>query len=178
MVNKLKQLDLANVPEQQEFVRMEPGGYICRVCKVDDVVAKEYLLIEYDIAEGQHKGRYTDLWADKGFWAGKLYRSYKQTALSQFKGFITAVANSNKGFAWNSDEQQLVNKLFGAVIAEEQYLKKDGSVGTRLYVSDVRSVDKIKAGDFKTPPLKMLNNQGAKAAFGGTEVNTDDLPFK
>jgi hypothetical protein len=177
MVNKLKQLDLANVPEQQEFVRMEPGGYICRICKVQDNVGAEYLIIEYDIAEGPLKGHFTDLWANRGFWGGRFYRSYKQSALSFFKGFITAVEGSNQ-FRWTSDEQALVNKLVGLVLAEEQFLKKDGSVGTRLYVSDVRSVDKIKAGDFKTPPLKMLNNQGAKAAFGGTEVNTDDLPFK
>jgi len=167
----MKTVDLTNVPDRQEFSRLTSGAYICKIGKVDDQADKECLKIEYDIAVGQFKDYYTELFVNMGFWGGTLYRSYKDSALSFFKGFITAIANSNPGFAWTSNEQQLVGKLFGAVIAEEEYFKKDGTIGTRLYVADVRSIDKIKSGDFKVPSLKTVNKSDAKTSFKGTEVS-------
>ena len=164
----MKELDLANIEPQKEYKRIGAGGYIAKIGKVEDFPDKEYLKIEYDIAEGEFKDYYTELYVSKGFWGGTFFRSYKNTALSFFKSFVTSVENSNKGFVWTSNEQQLVGKLMGIVLGEElNPNKSDGS--TRLYVDQVRSVDSIRKGDYKVPPVK--GKADAKTAFKGTEVS-------
>ena len=175
----MKELDFSQVEEQKEYVKIVPGGYVCKVESVKDVPEKEYLIIEWDFAEGQLKGHYADLFERKGFWAGKFFRSYKASALSFFKAWITAISNSNQGFAWTSNEQQLVGKKFGAVIAEEEYLKANGDVGTRFYVAETRSVDVIRKGDFKVPDKKLLK-VNAKTPFAASDfgVDVENLPFK
>lgn len=172
----MKAIDLNSVQEQQNFARLIPGGYIAKITHVEDVPTKEYLKIEYDIAEGQFAGYFKDLMDRKLFWGGKFVRSYKETALSFFKHFINSIAESNQGFAWTSNESQLIGKKIGIVLAEEEYGKQDGSVGVRLYVADTRSTDKIKSGDFKTPPLKKLKQLSPNTPFGASDFGVD-VPF-
>jgi len=151
----MKTIDLTNVQEVQDE-RLCAGGYVCVLETVTDVPAKEYLKIEYDIAEGNFKGYYSDLFSNRGFWGGTFYRSYKEKALSFFKGFITAVEKSNYGYKWNNDETSLNNKKIGLVLGEEEYRANDGSVKKRLYVHKTLSVDDIHFNKFTVPPLKTL----------------------
>lgn len=66
-------------------------------------------------------------------------KSYKQKALRFFKGFKTAVEESNRNYTFKNDPQSLVGKFMGVVLGEEEYRANDGSVKTRLYVHEVRS---------------------------------------
>ena len=169
----MKALDLANVEDRKEFSKVQPGGYVCRIESVQDVVEKEYLKIEYDFAEGEHKQHYFELFQAKGFWGGRFIRSYKEKALPFFKSFNTAVENSNPGYKWDNDERKLLTKFVGLVLAEEEYRKNDGKIGTRLYVDQTRSVDEIRKGNFKVPELKRL--QGADS-FGQSVPANDVIP--
>lgn len=152
----MKRLDLNNVQEAGNFEKLCPGGYICRYTDVNDVSDKEYLYMEFDIAEGRFKDYYKGMSDRFGFWSGRCYRSYKEKALPMFKRMISAVQNSNPGYAWNYDERTLIGKLVGIVFGEEEYIGNDGTVKTRLYVSYETSVDDIKKGKFRTPALKQL----------------------
>ena len=94
----MKELDFSQVEEQKEYVKIVPGGYIAKVESVKDVPEKEYLIIEWDFAEGQLKGHYADLFERKGFWGGKFFRSYKASALSFFSPdstFLRAQSSSS-----------------------------------------------------------------------------------
>ena len=73
-----------------------------------------------------------------------------------------------------SDERKEVE-----AVLKEEYEKSDGSVGVRLYVKEVKTVQEIKDGNFKIPELKVLKNRpSAPVNNGFTEVDTgDDLPF-
>lgn len=176
----MKNINWNNVPDPAELPRLGPGGYICKITMVKDVPEKEYLYLEYDIAEGQHKGHWNELYKAKSFWGGKFYRSYKETALSMFKGFLTAVKDSNPGFIFNNEEKRLEGQLIGLVLGEEEYRKQDGSDGTRLYVAAARSVDKIRSGDFIVPPKKLLQAGGTGRTEGfypTNDVPDDDVPF-
>lgn len=175
----MKNVNWNEVPDPVEFDRLAPGGYVCVMKCVVDVPEKEYLKIEYDIAEGPQKGYYDALYKSKGFWGGTLFRSYKEKALSMFKGFLTAVKKSNPGFVFENEEKRLEGKLVGLVLSEEEYIGNDGKTKTRLYVSAVRSVDKIRKGDFTVSPLKKLNNPPAGAAFYpvNESIDDDDVPF-
>ena len=176
----MKNINWNNVPDPVELPRLTPGGYVCRITVAKDVPEKEYLKLEYDIAEGEFKGHWNELYKAKSFWGGTFFRSYKEKALSMFKGFLTAVKESNPGFVFENDEKRLEGKLVGLVLGEEEYRKKDGSDGTRLYVANVRSVDKIRKGDFVVPPKKLLQEGGSMSNngfFPTNDVEDDDVPF-
>lgn len=150
----MKNVDLTNVEEAKEYVRLAAGGYICKITKVEDVPGKEYLKIYYDIAQGDFKGYFTDLMDAKNFWGGTFIKSYKETALSFFKAFTTAVENSNPKYKFDNDETKLVGRLVGLVLGEEGYVANDGSSKNRLYVKETRSIDVIKNKQFEVPEYK------------------------
>ena len=155
--------DWENIKETSDFKRLEPNAYICAIKSVEDVANKEYIKICFDIVKGDNKGYFQKLYdadtrKDKK-WpiAGTLIRSYKDTALSMFKGFITAVEKSNKNYKWNFDEKTLVKKYIGLIIADEEYLNQKGQKRVRNYVASVRSLEAIEKGDFTIPALKELD---------------------
>lgn len=184
----MKKLNLDGVQEFKDFKAPKAGGYVCGILKVEDVPEKEYLKIYYDIAEGEFKKYYTNLVKevervkDIPF----FFASYKDTALKFFKGTITAVEKSNKGFVWKDNEKDLVNKKIGLVLYEEEYIKSDGSVGSSLRVDKAHSVEAITNGDFEVPERKCVaqtvsnvSDPFAKPStavaddfFGGTEETT------
>ena len=145
------------------FKRIPDGAYIVGVKKVEDVSDKEFLRLELDICKGEYKNWYQQQYdADKRetkYWPrdGVLVRSYKEKALPFFKGFITAITKSNPKFEWKWNEQDLKNKVFGVVVGTEEYLKKNGGVGTRPYIDSVHSVEAIEKGDYTVPDVKKLD---------------------
>ena len=181
---------IADVEEAGGFKRPEAGGYVCRITYVEDRPEQEYLYIEYDFAEGEFKDYFRDLNDKKGFWIGNFVKSYKKKAWPFFKGFCTAVTESNKGFTFDADEyadeRTLKNKLIGLVLGEKDYIKGDGSIGSCLYVDKTLSVDRIRKGDFKVPEYKHLDDGdqgGSSAPAAGTFTDNptgqeDELPFK
>ena len=174
----MRDLGLASVQEAQEFKRLTTGAYICKITAVEDVEDKEYLKVEYDVADGEFKDYYKDLNEKKNFWGGKLIRSYKESAKPFFKSFVVAVENSNSGYKFDNDEKKLVGKLIGLVLAEEEYKKNDGTIGVRLYVANTKSVADIKKGGIDIPQLKRLAGYSEdKAAFTTIDNIDEDLPF-
>lgn len=166
------------------FERPGAGGYICRIVNVIDVPMDrstgkgDYLKIEYDIHEGNFKDYYTDVYQKFGKWWASFIRSYKEKALGMFKHFTDCVEKSNAGYKWNFDESTLKGKLIGLVIGEEEYIKNTGEVGTRLYISDVKTVDQIDRGDYRVPPLKTLKpSEPAPTAFSPITDDDSDLPW-
>lgn len=161
----MQAVDLSNVQEAGTGSQLKAGGYVCKYTNVTDVKDKQYLLMEFDIAEGPDKDYYKNLEAQHGFWGGTCYRSYKQNALPMFKRMCSAVTKSNPGYIFdgganNADESTLIGKLVGIVLQEEEYEKNNGEIGTRLRVSYECDVDKIRKGDFKVPEKKLLPNNG------------------
>ena len=176
--------NIAEVQEAGDSRRLPAGGYVVRYTNVIDDPKKEYLFMEFDIAEGEFEGYFADLEERAGFWAGKCYRSYKEKALPMFKRMCSAVTKSNKRFIFdgneNSDEKTLIGKFTGMVLVEEEYEGNDGSVKTRLYVVREMSVDDIRAGKYKVPELKKLEEEVKKPDDGFMDVKKDadeETPF-
>ena len=140
--------------------KLPAGGYVIRITKAEDVPGKEYLLVEYDVAEGEHAGHYKDLFDRLGFWGGSFVRSYKPKARGFFKSFLdTLEASNNVTLATPNgvDEQKLVGLLCGVVLGEEEYIGNDGTLKTRLKVVTELPVDRIRAGEYTVPEKKKLD---------------------
>ena len=181
----IKNID--SVQEAGEGRRLPAGGYICKYTKVEDIPDKNYLYMEYDIADGEFAGYYKDLEERLGFWGGKCYRSYTEKALPMFKRMCSAVTKSNAKFIFDGnehcDEKTLVGKLVGMLFGEEEYVGNDGSVKTRLYVVREMDIEDIRAKKFKIPEIKKLNDTSSVAkpsndGFMNVPVDADEeTPF-
>lgn len=177
----MKKVDISKIKEAGEGKRLPAGGYICKYTFVEDKPEKEYLYMEFDIAKGEFAGYYQELADRNSFWSGRCYRSYKEKALPMFKRMCTAVSKSNNGYVFdggetNGDENTLVNKLVGIILAEEEYVANDGSIKRRLYVARECSVEDIEKGNYKVPAVKLLKNDEAnKASLKSDETDFMDI---
>ncbi|MBO7251779.1 MAG: hypothetical protein J6V25_04040 [Oscillospiraceae bacterium] len=170
---------------QDDIRNPVPGGYAAKITRVEDNEEKEYLKIEWEFADGEFKGVNKEVYDAFGFWPLAFVCSYKEKALRFFKGFKTAVENSNPRYVFNNDPQSLVGKFVGVVLGEEEYLSKKGEVRKRLYVAEKRSGKAIRDGEYEIPALKRLPSSAAAAPSYGAAANdfapiTDDdaeLPF-
>lgn len=179
--------NIAEVKEAGESKRLPAGGYVCKYTKVEDVEEKNYLYMEFDIAEGDFAGYYDELNDRLGFWGGKCYRSYTEKALPMFKRMCSAVTKSNKKFIFDGnehcDESTLVGKLVGIILGEEEYIGNDGSTKTRLKVIRELPVDDIRAGKFKIPPIVKVNDNAGTAKqpddsfMNVPETSDEETPF-
>ena len=174
----MKSINMENVKEAGDFTRPEAGAYICTITNVEDLEAKEYLKVTYDIAEGEFKGYYSEMRENNPDWpwAGAYVKSYKTSALPMFKRFCTAVSRSNGGYVFdggqvNSDEKTLIGKKIGLLFGEEEYYGNDGEKKTRLYVNREFSIDKIS--EQKVPKLKAIKEDSTSTSVDGF-VNVPD----
>ena len=188
----MKRLMLENVKEFTPFEKVEAGGYICGIYAVEDVPEKEYLKISYDIVEGDKKGFYSKLKKEKGWELPRMIASYKESALPFFKGTITSIEKSNKGFKFDNDETKLVGKKVGLVLYERERINNKGKKVVELAVDKAHSIDAIKSGDFEIPERETVADvveQKSSSPFGSkakaetkAEVNffeetTEETPF-
>lgn len=173
----MKRINWNEVKEAGTF--LPAGGYVCGITSVEDVPDKEYLMFEFDIAEGEFINYYRSLNERKNFWGGTFVKSYKEKALSFFKSMIVCFEKSNEGFRFVDDEKSFKRKRIGLVLSEEEYEKKDGSIGTRLYVSDFKTVEDIRNGKYKVAELKKLAGTSSPGyrELPVLDDDDDDLPF-
>lgn len=175
--------------------RPGPGGYVIRIMRAINRTDKQYLEIEYDIAEGEFRGYYNDLNRRRGFWSGKFRRSYKESALPFFKAFIEMVQTCNNGAPGlvvgdfeDIDESKLTGCYLGIVYGYEEYIGNDGKVKQRPdhFNAEFLPLDRIRDGEFEIPELKPLDGAPAPTGSGGGVVDTtsgfeamrdDDIPF-
>lgn len=167
-----------NYNDQDEYEQLPAGGYICTITSVRDVTDKEYLYVEFDIAEGEHAGYFKRLCDRANFWGGRVNLSYAGKSMK--RGFdlpCKAINASNPGYEFNphedgrnNDERTLVGKKIGIVLHEEEYESKDGKVRTtmRAVPWGIYSTDKIASGAFDKRLLDKVPIK--KDETPGTEV--------
>lgn len=111
-----------------------------------------------------------------------------ENCVRMLKAFITAVENSNNGFAydWNKEVDQLKGKKVGLVFGLEEYENDKGEIKTIAKLNQFRSVDKVD--NVKIPKVKLLdgtfieydeynNKSQTKKEMSGIEITADMLPF-
>ena len=157
--NKVKPIEEGRGPG------LPAGGYVIRMRSPYNDISRQGLKIEYDIAEGEYTGYYAKLHERfPSFWGGSFFSSYKESAERFFRGFIEAVELSNPGVKiiledGSIDETRMSGLLVGIILREEEDYSNSGEVKTYLRKYALVQADKIRSGDFKVPPKKLLEKK-------------------
>lgn len=167
---------------------LPPGGYMMIIKKAEVQRSKnnrEMLVLYLDVAEGEHKGHFQNLYNTstanpKKYPNGGIYRQLVDGSSTPFfKGLITAIEKSNYSYKWNWDERTLQGKAIGGIVGREQYKKTDGTLAFATKVVNVCSCERILTG-VEPPADKMLQEQ-ANNGFDmlGQEISLDEIenPF-
>ena len=195
-----KPQDFDNVQEYGNSVPLPPGGYVCRILKVEETAAQSsgapMIKIGLEIAEGDFKEYFHTKFNEDTRQNKKWPCIVNQlvydtnggnTTHRGFKTFITAVEKSNPGFKvqWgNNFAACFNNKLIGGVFRREQFRSQtDGELHFTTKCAWLRSVDEIRKG-VEPPADKLLadNQQGNYTASGYSAANVSvnaayDDPF-
>lgn len=153
--------DWDNVSAYGEFKPLPAGGYVCKVCKVEETVSKggkEMLVILLDICEGEFAGYFTEQyktdtrqdkkWGCVYYQLTKDYQDSSKTSRG-FKTFVTSVKESNRGFTevWGDKfAESFAGKLVGCIFRKEQYVGTDGNYHWNTKPYQFRSVETIYKG--------------------------------
>jgi hypothetical protein len=166
-----------------DFKKISLGGHVCQIknARIETTTTgKEVLIIQFDIANGDCANFYTEDYQrrflnDPDAKYHGIYRQLTEgNSTKFFKGLLTAIENSNKGYVFNWDEKSLKGKFFGGVFGEEQYLNSKGEAKMSTKCRFIRSVEQILAG-VKVPEPKMLKgNEGYNVNSFGAEVFPDE----
>lgn len=169
-------------PATGETEQLPAGGYVLTITECTDDEANERLQVEYDIAEGEHKGFYAGVYDRTGYWRGKTIKSYKEKARRFFEAFLQAVEASNPGYVWDWKPESLIGKTVGAVLREEEYIGTDRETGkqvvrVRITPDHFKSAEDIRKGNFKVREKKLLSKEQRDQLAGFEEVDPDEIPF-
>ena len=181
--------------------QLTPGGHICRIrgarMEKTQMTNRDMLVIAFDICEGSAFDDYykaaferRQKFDNTAKWPG-MFRTTITTAdgrtNSFFKGFITAVEESNQGYSFTDtygDERALNGRLVGFNFGEEEYEANNGETRVAVKPFYAVSVGKVREG-IEPPPRKTLNQAaGTPAAQAAMQTaaqryddEEDDLPF-
>lgn len=194
MINKVENWDKveANFGEGK---RLTAGGYICIVYSAKQeeskTSGKKMLVINFDIADGEFKNFYLNKYKNaprneqnpvEPKWQGKYYIVLEGDGYEgRLKAFTTSIEESNAGYIWDWNEENLKGKLFGGIFREEEYIY-NGEVRCNAKLWQVRSTKTIKDGEFEIPRKKEVPEdakESLNAPFDSfaNDATNDDLPF-
>jgi len=174
-----------------EYKRMGAGGYVCAIQavrtkgtdsygrEIDYVNEKDYVVLIYDIIEGEFAGNFsTDYWVgEEKDYGHRFFLSWKN--YGALKNTLQSLDESNPGFdsmaALEADKWELfIGKKIGLVFGEEEYRGNDGSIKTRLSLPRAKSIQDIRDGKFRTPAIKKI--EGAESSTDAFVEGKTDLP--
>ena len=170
-----------------EFKNIVPGGYVCIIRNVTDNTEKQRLELEFDICDGDLKGYAVDRLERFGNWPYdcKMFKYYTEKAMPFFKGFVTALEQTNRGFTFDwKNPKCVIDKGIGVIFGEEEYLStKDNEIKIRIRPQSVTTAGKVRSGDFKMPALKKYKGEVhqlqplPESTYTPFTSSDDELPF-
>ena len=170
------------------------GGYVAKIMDAT-VISYDWgdvLKVDFDIAEGEHKGffatDYRNNTNDDKKWRG-TYRinipnesnQYFDSQRKSFNNLIACLEETNSGFHFDWDESKLKGKGIGVLFRNKEW-EYNGSTGWTTECCAVTTAKDVREGNFKMPKDKPLKakaaNTGAYSASAFAPVEDDsDLPF-
>ena len=175
------------------YLELPPvGAYVAKITAVrvlkpgEENVRRETIEVMLEIAEGDYKGRYTEVWNsqkerfDKPQYKGRFRlvppvdgdEDWRKRA---FEGNLWCVEQSNPGYTWDWDEKKLTGKLVGISVRRYLYTYNDKDretteIGKFETVDDVRN-DKCKP--MKDRDNRTVGSSNSTDGSGFTEVSAE-----
>ena len=177
-----------------EFEQLPVGGYVCEIKNAEVIQNNnggERLELAIDIAEGDQRGYYTQLYKedtreDKK-WRGKFVLFLPRDdgsekdgwAKNRFNNMVGCLEDANDGYHWDWDEKKLRGKKIALVFRREEYTKGDGS-GTAWSVKPFKciTVGNCRDGKWGKYEDKPLSNSASSSGPQFSEISDDgELPW-
>ena len=207
---------MINFPNKKDFTPAEgsqgsgigplpAGAYVGKIygARVEDGPSGQRLAIQVDVEEGEYAGHFHRRFnADQG---GRFTAKYKGVTRLNIPDASTpadraewqkraletlayALEQSNPDYHWDWDEGKLAGLAVGFTVREKDYFIPDsGRTGTTTEIASFWPVEKVRAGEVKTPKKRELSaadrarmeQAAADTAAGYTAVpqETVELPF-
>lgn len=156
--------------ETGDFMSLSLGGHVCKILNVkehtNEITGNVSLKVSVDIDEDNEYKDYFKKIYDKNTlserkWpsGASRYISLKEEQMPRFKGFITAVNNSNNVKlnvveGKELDLAQFTGKKIVAVFGLKEYQNDKGEIKTTVYLADFRSIDKLS--EIKIPKVQLI----------------------
>ena len=169
------------------YLELPPvGAYVAKITAVrvlkpgEENVRRETIEVMLEIAEGDYKGRYTEVWNsqkerfDKPQYKGRFRlvppvdgdEDWRKRA---FEGNLWCVEQSNPNYTWDWDEKKLTGKLVGISVRRYLYTYNDKDRET-TEIGKFETVDDVRNG--KCKPMKDRDNRTV-----GSSNSTDGSGF-
>jgi len=174
--------------------KLPAGGYEIKILDTEILTYNwgEVLKLSLDIAAGEHKDFYANNYkaqtAEDKKWKGEIRINIPKEdgtdldnlTMSKFKTAITAIEESNKGYAWNWDETSLKGKSVGALFQSEPF-EFNGMSGYYTKCQQLIDIEKIRSNDYTLPSVKEAKKpQGTQDGNGFMNIPDgidEELPF-
>lgn len=205
---------MINFPNKKDFNPQEgtqssgiaplpAGAYVGKIygARVEESAGGLRLAIQVDVEEGEYAGHFHRRFnADQG---GRFPARYKgvtrlnipdantpadraQWQTRAFESLAWALEQSNPGYHWDWDEAKLAGLAVGFTVREKDYyIPESGNSGTTTEIFAFWPVEKIRAGEVKTPKKRELSpadrarmeQAQQDTADGYTPAQNVELPF-
>lgn len=178
MMKKPDNWDVIEGVEAGSFPRLPiPAIYECIITKAEEATSQagnQCIDITVDIATGEYKNFFED-----AMYPPTLRQGTEGSSLPFFKGVITAIEQSNKGYKFDFNPSSLIGKKCVGVFGERQ--ANNGNIYPRL--ESIRSIPAMKEGKIEVP--KPIERKPVSASNNSTNYNPipedidmdSDLPF-
>ena len=179
--------------KKTSFASLDVGGYVLRVLNAEVVKkpATEWLVISFDISEGEQKDFYTKKYKENTNedkkWQGTYWlripdekNEYFARQKVDFENVMACFEESNNGYRFNGDETALKGKFIGGVFGKEEWMKNNGETAWSVKCRYLTDVDSIRNNDFRVPKDKPLKNKPVETKPSTSdfeEILDDDLPY-
>jgi hypothetical protein len=168
-----------------DFTPLPAGPYVMTIVDMVDEPSREYVNLVFDVAEGEHKGYYSDDWGKEHPYAHTRKVSYKENVSNQLKGILNKIQRANPGFdafaAWDADRLDMFrNRLVGINLQEEE-VERNGEIKTRWFAfCDIVDVDRVRRGEVKPRPKRELKGKsnGGAVKKSAADVYDGDIPWE
>ena len=181
-MNKPTGYDDAEAKKSGDFPRVPAGGYIAKIMTEEERLSQKgnpMLVLGIDIADGEFAGHYTKL-SEK---IGKpcypqIFQLTEGNNLPYFKGLIKDIEDSNSGSKYDFKDNQLLRRVIGVNLREEEYENDKGELKSVLKVAQTHPVSDIRNGLVKPLPKKTVSVVKVKVeTVHNGKDDSDSLPF-
>ena len=166
------------------------GGYVAKImnAEIKEYSWGEVLVISFDIAEGEFKDffatQYRENTNEDKKWKGNFRltvpnegNQYFDSQKRTFGNCIACVEESNSGWHWSWNEEELKGKMVGVLFRNYEY-DVNGRQGWSTECCTFTTVDDIHNGTFRAPKDKPLKNKPVPTEPQNANFEeVDDLPF-